>query len=238
VKRLFALLVIILLIGAALPSRHPAEAVTSAFFTINGVEDTGGCNGSPSSPAVPILNVSYGWQDATFARQFNEILAGNHPVYQWDGYGVLPEPTRTRTNVSGWVGGFVTEELPPGTLMTLTITLEFDLALTVSDTIQFLCDGTGSVIVGSGPDMIPLPSWAVVGSVNANVNAYWAPEEGATSDVVIEAGKTLWVLGIDETGQFYKVVLSGQYFWLPVWSMGPNYDEVWNGTPLPTEVVD
>jgi hypothetical protein len=87
--------------------------------------------------------------------------------------------------------------------------------------------------------MVGYPAWAVVGSVNATVNAYWAPEDGAVAqDVVIESGKTLWVTGLDETGRFYQVVLSGRYFWLPVSVMGPNYDEVWNGTPLPMVVMD
>jgi hypothetical protein len=54
----------------------------------------------------------------------------------------------------------------------------------------------------------------------------------------MEAGKTAYVYGVDASGGFYKVMLSGQFFWVPVNTMGPNFDSVWNGRPLPTNVVD
>ena len=106
---------------------------------------------------------------------------------------------------------------------------------------------TGEVVdiwstTGAGPvpglDMVPIPDTAVVGSFVATTQVYFAPEAGATSDIVMEAGKTAWVYGVDASGAFYQVMLSGQFFWVPVETMGPNYDEVWNGTPLPTGVVE
>ncbi len=78
---------------------------------------------------------------------------------------------------------------------------------------------------------------AVVGSFVSTTNAYWAPGE-VSPDVVIEAGKTAWVLGVDESGEYYKIVWACSTLWVPVETMGPNYDDVWNGTPLPTEVVE
>lgn len=89
-----------------------------------------------------------------------------------------------------------------------------------------------------GPDMVEIPSTAVVGAVAADTPVYFAPQAGAATGTTIEAGKTLWVYGVDASGGFYKVMLSGKFFWLPVSSMGPNYDNVWQGTPLPTDVVD
>lgn len=91
---------------------------------------------------------------------------------------------------------------------------------------------------GSGPDMVPLPDTAVGGRFVSTTALYWAPNLGAETDEVMEVGQTLWVLGVDATGQFYQVVLSGQYLWVPVWTMAPNYDDVWHGTLLPTTVVD
>lgn len=90
---------------------------------------------------------------------------------------------------------------------------------------------------GPGPDMVTLPETAAVGTFVASTPAYWAPDPDASTGVMFEAGKTIWVLGVDESGDYYKVVLSGIYLWVPVESLGPNYDEVWNGAPLPAEIM-
>jgi hypothetical protein len=88
-----------------------------------------------------------------------------------------------------------------------------------------------------GPDMVNLPAWAVVGTFTQMTPLYYDPAPGATSDSMMDSGQSLWVLGLDETGAFYQVVLSGQYLWVPVGTIGPTYSEPWNGHPLPTEVV-
>lgn len=89
-----------------------------------------------------------------------------------------------------------------------------------------------------GPDMVPIPDNAVVGAVLTDTPVYYAPHPDAATGIIIEAGKTLWVYGMDASGDFYKVMLSGKLFWLPVETMGPNYDSVWNGWPLPTDIVE
>jgi hypothetical protein len=91
---------------------------------------------------------------------------------------------------------------------------------------------------GPGPDMVPIPATAVVGSFVSTTPVYFEPRLDAASDVVMEAGKTAWVYGVDASGAFYQVMLSGQFFWVPVSSMGPNYDDVWQGRPLPGGRVD
>jgi hypothetical protein len=88
-----------------------------------------------------------------------------------------------------------------------------------------------------GPDMVPIPATAVVGSFVSTTPIYFAPQLDAGTDIVMEAGKTAWVYGVDTSGAFYRVMLSGKFFWVPVSTMGPNYDDVWQGRPLPTEVV-
>jgi hypothetical protein len=88
-----------------------------------------------------------------------------------------------------------------------------------------------------GPDMIDLPEWAVVGTFTQMTPLYYDPAQGATSDSTMDSGQSLWVLGLDDTGAFYQVVLSGQYLWVPVGTIGPTYSAPWNGYPLPTEVV-
>lgn len=88
-----------------------------------------------------------------------------------------------------------------------------------------------------GPDMVMLPSGSVVGSFVTTTPAYFAPRTDAITSITIAAGKTLWVLGVDSSGDFYKVVMAGRYFWVPVETMGPNFDNVWQGRPLPTTEI-
>jgi hypothetical protein len=88
-----------------------------------------------------------------------------------------------------------------------------------------------------GPDMVPIPQAAVVGQFVRSTPLYFAPMAEATSDITLEPGKTLWVLGVDQSGQFYKVLISGDTAWVPVDSMQPNPDGLWNNTPLPSNVV-
>ncbi len=93
-------------------------------------------------------------------------------------------------------------------------------------------------VPGPGPDMVPIPATAVVGTFLVNTPLHYAPAEGALADEAMPAGKTLYVFGVDESGAYYQVLLSGKFFWVPVEAMGPTYDDVWNGRPLPTEVVE
>lgn len=96
---------------------------------------------------------------------------------------------------------------------------------------------SGPLAYKPGPDMVPIPDYAVVGQVLADTPVYARPAAGEATSIIITAGKTLWVFGVDSSGQFYQVMLSGRFFWLPVSAMGPNPDAVWNSKPLPTVVV-
>lgn len=98
-------------------------------------------------------------------------------------------------------------------------------------------DGAGSDL-RTGPDMVTIPSHAVVGTFLTATPLRSYPGGDPSAEFVMEPGQTLWVFGMDSTGMYYQVLLSGRFFWVPVSSMGPNYDENWNGTPLPTTVVD
>ena len=88
-----------------------------------------------------------------------------------------------------------------------------------------------------GSDQVPIPAGSVVGSFVVTTALYTAPSADAATTFVMNAGQTLWVYGVDASGQYYQVQLAGQLLWVPVSTMGPNYDAVWNGTPLPTTVV-
>ncbi|MBN1963478.1 MAG: hypothetical protein JW910_02455 [Anaerolineae bacterium] len=106
--------------------------------------------------------------------------------------------------------------------------------------------GTGAVSVqnmllasAAGCDsFVNLPATAVGGAFVADAPTYWTPGELTDPLVTLEAGKTAWVLGLDATGSYYKILWQCVFLWVPAHTMGPNYDAVWNGTPLPTGVVE
>ena len=140
--------------------------------------------------------------------------------------------------------------LPPGTPITVNFMLIDGIGGPVVFHRQIVisqCDGgtiiSDQILVGGPPgiaglDMVPIPDTAVVGSFVTTTPIYFEPRADAATATVMEAGKTAYVYGVDASGGFYKVMLSGQFFWVPVNTMGPNFDSVWNGRPLPTNVVD
>ena len=86
---------------------------------------------------------------------------------------------------------------------------------------------------------IPLPSTAVVGEFKTDAAAYWKPGQLITNpSITIQAGKTYYVIGQDVTQQYYKVLISCSFVWVLKSTVGPNFDNVWMGKPLPTDIVD
>lgn len=81
-----------------------------------------------------------------------------------------------------------------------------------------------------------IPSTAVGGRFVSDAAVYWKP--GEVTKHVIKAGTSVRVLGKDATGAYYKILYVCDYLWVPVGTLGPNYDAVWNGAPLPTAVVE
>ena len=99
-------------------------------------------------------------------------------------------------------------------------------------------EGAAAPVIVPGCDAVMnIPDTAVVGTFVETVVADWAPGEVTAPSVTLEAGKTAWVLGVDESGAYYKIFWGCQTLWVPVGTIGPNHDDVWHGTPLPTEVV-
>ncbi len=85
--------------------------------------------------------------------------------------------------------------------------------------------------------LMRLPKTAVVGSFGQDAMIYWKPGKLTSPLVTIQAGKTAWVLGVDESGQYRKIVWSCDYLWVKADALTPNFDAVWQGTPLPMDVV-
>ena len=85
---------------------------------------------------------------------------------------------------------------------------------------------------------VPIPASAVVGRVLQDTLVYWAPRPDALVPMVLPAGKTVWVLGLDTGGRYYKIAWVDAYLWVPREALGPNPDPIWHGMPLPTAVVE
>jgi hypothetical protein len=86
--------------------------------------------------------------------------------------------------------------------------------------------------------LLPIPATAVGGTFVADAPVYWAPGKLTSPLVTIPAGNSARVLGLDSTGEYYKIIWVCDFVWVPKATLGPNYDAVWNGAPLPTAVVD
>ncbi|MBI1258753.1 MAG: hypothetical protein GC204_14890 [Chloroflexi bacterium] len=84
-------------------------------------------------------------------------------------------------------------------------------------------------------ECLTLPEGSVVGDMPFQTQAYYEP--GKVSPGVFISPGTYWVIGEDESGQYYKIVLSCQFLWVPVQNMQPSYQPPWSGQPLPTRVV-
>lgn len=165
-------------------------------------------------PLDPVLTVFFPGSDPT--------NYGDYDLYDDDGLKSVPcnawwsSTVSFTTTVSGTytfrADGFSTSTGP--------------YILTVSDTTAAGCDV-----------MMALPATAVVGSFVADATLYSEPGNPITPALTMQAGKTAWVLGVDASGQYYKILWVCSYVWVPKDTMGPNYDDVWEGTPLPTDVV-
>lgn len=83
-----------------------------------------------------------------------------------------------------------------------------------------------------------LPSQSVVGQFTSNAEVYWTPGETVSPSLYIEAGKTYYVAGQDASEQYYKVLISCDWVWVLKSTVGPNYDDVWQGQPLPQDIVE
>jgi hypothetical protein len=107
--------------------------------------------------------------------------------------------------------------------------------LTYSSTIS----GPGAIITTTpGCDSnINIPSTAVGATFVADAPVYWAPGQLTDPLVTLQAGKSVRAIGLDESGQYYQILFQCQFLWVPANTLGPNFDNVWNGAPLPTNVV-
>lgn len=133
-------------------------------------------------------------------------------------------------------------DVPPGSTINVTLTLRDAQGMILDqDFFSFVCGAAPAeeAVIVPGCDMqIDIPATAVVGTFVADTPLYYEPGLKIIPEEVLAAGQSLWVLGVDATGGYYKVLLACGTYWAPVNTLGPTYDAVWNGTPLPTNVVE
>ncbi|MEP7291626.1 MAG: hypothetical protein ABI835_07570 [Chloroflexota bacterium] len=72
------------------------------------------------------------------------------------------------------------------------------------------------------------------GRMLSTVDALYEPIAGSTTGVIIPAGSAWWVLGAKDG--YYEIWIScdADSVWVPADSIGPNYEQPWNGAPLPS----
>ncbi|GAB4422476.1 MAG: hypothetical protein Kow00106_19620 [Anaerolineae bacterium] len=127
--------------------------------------------------------------------------------------------------------------LPAGQVLAMTVTLRDKHQQPLwSTTVHFTCDGEdfGVASIPGCDQFMPISASSVVGTFVLNAPLYWAPGELVQPYTEIPAGNTAWVIGTDSSGWYYKIVWACDVLYVPRYTMGPNFDAVWSGKPLPT----
>ncbi len=132
-------------------------------------------------------------------------------------------PVEVTLPFSGDGTDFFPESNP--TLVAPYFTLEYQVDTVIDGEVVYTSilttncpDETASIVnqtPGAGASTcLVIPEGAVVGDMPNNTQAFYAPGK-ISADVIINAG-TYWVIGEDESGGYYKIVLGCQYLWVPV----------------------
>ncbi len=163
-------------------------------------------------------------QDVYFIENGVSYYAGNYPLPSGVG--------------SGSYGPFSDSIAAPYLTTVIQYDTVIDGQVVYRSLLTMNCpDETASIsnqAFGSGM-CLALPEGSVVGDMPQGAQAFYAP--GKATNFSINPG-TYWVLGQDESGQYYKILLACQYLWVPVDTMQPSYQAPWTGQPLPTRVVN
>ena len=180
----------------------------------------------------------------------DELVAGvpgNSSIFDTDWYMVDTNQGGTQT---------MNYPLPADTVATMISTLINDQDNWTWQTVaNFVCN-TGAWCLGvdctptidsndenevevAGCDVyVNRPADSVVGTFVDWADLYWMPGEKLYPPLTMQPGQSVWVLGQDEYGMYKKIQLSCQFLWVEADVIGPNYDSVWQGAPLPTSIVN
>ncbi|HML23143.1 MAG TPA: hypothetical protein PKD09_15930 [Aggregatilinea sp.] len=89
-----------------------------------------------------------------------------------------------------------------------------------------------------GPDMVDLTG-AIMGMIASDTPVYYAPNLEALvyPTTALQQGKTVWVLGMDESHEWYKIQLGANALWVPASTVITDGEPLWNNAPLPETIV-
>ncbi len=161
-------------------------------------------------------------------------------------YGILLSPSQPAGTIIGsyaYIG-----ETPPSAADTAEFFVLYECSDSGANDVLYACYGPYGTCPQTAQEalslipgcdvLLPIPATAVGGAFVADAPVYWKPGELTNPLVTIKAGNTARVIGQDASGQYYKIIWVCDFVWVPKAAVGPNYDAVWNGAPLPTAVVE
>ncbi len=226
-------LLVMALSGVLAPQRAETASVDPSWEILEGKPDS--CFSDGSGGFMIMVEV----QASALASEKGQFVV---PGYGQVGY--------TQDNAFSGAGVFsfmmfasAPYSVPDHTPVTLTVTTyngtNFTGGVSYVSTLTWDCT-TGETIVVEKPGcdaLLPIPATAVGGTFVADAPVYWAPGELTNPLVTIKAGNSARVLGLDASGEYYKIIWGCNLLWVPKATLGPNYDAVWHGAPLPTGVV-
>ncbi len=175
-----------------------------------------------------IITVWDGAGTVIFARGYTNLL-GTYPGIGSDTYDLAPQSNPIRWQLSSAAGNGLPVQIDYETTGTCA-----GLPTIGGETPEPPPAAPVSPAPASTPGTA-IPSGSVVGLLTADTLAYYAP--GLSTDITLHAGQTYWVVGLDATEAYYKIVLANAYLWVPADLMVPNPGAPWNSTPLPTRTV-
>lgn len=133
----------------------------------------------------------------------------------------------------GGIGSFVYTTAPQYNPLTFTLTSLAGNGL--PEQVDFVAQGNCAGLPMFAPPGGCIPYDGVMGDIPFSTQAYFAPGKQANG-VTVNAG-TYIVVGVDESGDFYKIIVACDYVWVPVSAVQPSFQSPWSGQPLPSGVV-
>lgn len=248
-RRIVALMCLLCIFASLAPLTVQAAAGYSTDFESF-------ANGTPAAsltvPGVTFVSNSGGWQIyspyAYVPNVVGNVLGsfGGDLTMQFatlQGSVQFGYASNADVTVTGYRNGAVvkTVTVPPGSVVTGTVfSIQdaggFDTVM-VSSTTDVVIDNLVTNGVDASACLIPPLDNAVVGKFVSAAAIFWEPGKQTEPVAIIGVGESAWVYGLDATGQYYKIAWSCQTRWVQKDTMGPNYDDVWQGRPLPTTTI-
>ncbi len=213
-RRIVGMIGIVVLLSLSIPPVRADAVMGSTSFTCSSVTFSFSNDSNPASwdfAQVRVINVDTG---GTIFDSWSDVGP----------YG----------DASPYTVHFATQ--PDGS----TLRLEVQIDIRIISATGTCAASDPTPVVAPGCDVeLPIAPTSVVGRFQSTTAAYWTPGKLTSPLVTLPAGQSAWVLGLDQTGAYYKIIWVCDLLWVPVETMGPAYgDPVWQGRALPEIVVD